>query len=72
MKLSPVIVASLSSIGSAQDDSCNPWVEDCREPPRENFGGGTGAYDLFGKNYMWLQEYVSRLNVQLIGTENSP
>jgi len=56
MKLSPVIVASLSSIGSAQDDSCNPWVEDCREPPRENFGGGTGAYDLFGKNYMWLQE----------------
>ena len=66
MKLSPVIVASLSSIGSAQDDSCNPWVEDCREPPRENFGGGTGAYDLFGKNYMWLQEKVSRLNFKLI------
>ena len=65
MKLSPVIIASLSSLGSAQDDSCNPWIEDCRDPPREPFGGGTGAYDQFGKNYMWLQESVKTYSPEI-------
>ena len=54
MKLSSLILSTISAIAIEDEsslDDCNVWVDDCREPPREPTGGGTGAYDQFGKDY---------------------